>query len=100
MDEQLVTIVEAQDILGTKRLNLEIEKYRYPDPVRLSPSGSYLYRLADLERLVDKVAKDSRQRESINESRRLSQGRAEAKRYKNPGKLERALAAMGVATDG
>jgi len=91
MAEQLVTIKEAEDILGISNIYLSIEEYRYPDPVCVS-AGHYLYRLADLERVVKKL----RQRQPVSEGTRLCRGRNTAKDYRSAARLGQMLRGIGV----
>jgi hypothetical protein len=95
MAEQLVTIKEAEDILGISNLYPSVEKYRYPDPACVS-AGHYLYRLADLERVAEKL----RQRQPVSESTRLRRGRNTAKDYRSAARLGQMLRGIGVIGHG
>jgi hypothetical protein len=90
MGDDLVTIKEAEDILGVEGLGFLVANSSV-EPAGVS-GGCYLYHLATLERVARKIPTKPIKSEAL----RQSLGRSTAKKYRNPNKLERALRYLGA----
>jgi len=90
MGNDLVTIKEAEDILGVEGLGFLVAKSSV-EPAGVS-GGRYLYHLATLERIARKIPTKPVKSEAL----RQKMGRSTAKQYRDPNKLERALHYLGA----